>query len=132
MAITKFLKARSEILVIGLAGAWLTVHAAAGPFQFISALENSQTPTASGGGDSWLPLISPDGRYVLFASTANNLILQTNGRPVPTLNLPRMNVYLRDRTNGTTTLVSANFAGSGAGNGDSWPSDLSTDGRYAL
>src|SRR5262245_33411458 len=122
MAQTKFLKARLG-LVIGLAGMSFTVRAAAGPFQFISALQDSQPPTASGGGDSWLPIISPDGRYVLFASTANNLVLQTNGRPVPALNLPRMNVYLRDRTNGTTTLVSANFAASGGGNGDSWPSD---------
>src|SRR5262245_40538800 len=105
MIVTKFFRARG-LLVMGLAGAWLTVRAAAGPFQFVSALENSQPPTASGGGDSWLPIITPDGRYVLFASTANNLVLQTNGRPIPALNLPRLNVYLRDRTNGTTVLVS--------------------------
>jgi TolB protein len=45
---------------------------------------------------------------------------------------PRMNVFLRDRTNGTTTLVSLNVAGNGGGNDDSFPIELSTNGQYAL
>ena len=40
-------------------------------------------------------------------------------------------MFLRDRTNGTTTLVSVNLTGTGGGNGDSLPAALSANGRYA-
>ena len=106
-------------------------QAIGGTLQLISTVDPSQGPPPGGGGDSWAPILSPDGRYVLFASTANNLALNgTNALPL--LSPARMNVFLRDRTAGTTTLVSANLNGTGGGNGDSWPSTLSTNGRYAL
>jgi Tol biopolymer transport system component len=88
-------------------------------------------PPPTGGGDSWCPIVSPDGRYVLFASRADNLALGSNGvyRPlVP----PKVNVFLRDRTRGTTILVSVNISGTGGGNGDSAPTALSSNGQYAL
>lgn len=44
----------------------------------------------------------------------------------------RFNVYLRDRLNQTTTLVSVNLSGTGGGNGDSFPTGLSTNGQFAL
>ena len=89
--------------------------------------------TAFGGsGDSGAPIISPDGHYVLFASVANNLAVNSNSLPLPILIPPKLNVFLRDRTNQTTTLVSVNLAGAGGGNGDSLPTGLSDDGRYAL
>src|SRR5262249_10132676 len=72
------------------------------------------------------------GRYVLFASTANNLVLSSSNNPLPMIPLAKLNVFLRDRANGTTTLVSVNLAGTGGGNGDSVPTALSTDGRYPL
>jgi Tol biopolymer transport system component len=82
-----------------------------------------------GDGDSGLSIISPDGRFILFASTANNLTLTNNNLSV----LPcRFNVFLRDNLDGTTTLVSANQAGTGGGNGDSFPTGISMDGRFAL
>lgn len=79
-----------------------------------------------------MPIISLDGRYVLFASTANNLTLTSNSNPLPVLIPPKLNVFLRDRASNTTVLVSVNLARSGGGNGDSLPSGLSDDGRYAL
>jgi hypothetical protein len=88
-------------------------------------------PPPTGGGDSWSPILTPDGRYVLFASTANNLALGGNGVYQPLLP-PKINVFLRDRTNGTTILVSVNLSGTGGGNGDSIPTALSTNGQYAL
>jgi Tol biopolymer transport system component len=100
--------------------------------QLVSTPDPAQAPPAGGGGDSWAPIISPDGRYVLFASTANNLMLASNTNPLLTLLPPRMNVFLRDRTNGTTTLVSVNLSGTGGGNGNSWPSALSTNARFGL
>lgn len=86
-------------------------------------------PPAGGGGDSLNPVMSPDGRFVLFAGSANNLVPNTNR---PALSPPRVNVFLRDRLNGRTTLISANIAGTGGGNGDSTPIGVSTNGQFVL
>jgi Tol biopolymer transport system component len=102
------------------------------PLQIISTLDASTAPTVAGGGDSSNPFLSADGRYVLFASSANNLALTSSNTPLVPSRFQRLNVYLRDRTNGTTTLVSVNFAGTCGGDGDSIPAGLSADGRYAL
>ena len=104
-------------------------HAAVQP---VSVENEAFAPPAGGGGDSSSPILSADGRYVLFASLANNLAVSSNGIPIPTLLTPRMNVFLRDRTNGTTTLVSIDYAGTDGGNRDSWPSAISTNGQFAL
>jgi hypothetical protein len=106
------------------------LHLLGSPFQLVSTTHPSQIP-AGGGGDSITPALSSDGRYVLFASAANNLGLLSGTNPIPRLFPPRLNVFLRDRTNGTTTLVSVNAIGTGGGNGDSYPTGISTDGRYA-
>jgi hypothetical protein len=110
----------------------LCLSAAAGNLRPVSSLDSSQIPPAGGSGDSWTPVISSDGRYVLFASTANNLVLKTNSEPIPVLALPRLNVFLRDRSNSSTILVSANTSGTGGGNGDSIPVGISANARYAL
>jgi Tol biopolymer transport system component len=114
-------------LVAGLAS-----PALARPLQLVSVPDPAQRPPAGGGGDSYAPIISPDGRYVLFASTANNLVLTSNNAPIPLNVPPTLNVFLRDRTNQATTLVSVNLSGTAGGNGDSWPCGVSADGRYAL
>lgn len=122
----------------GRAALWLflfgvTAQAlAATSFQLVSGSDAGQPPPAGGSGDSCVPLLSPDGRLVLFASTANNLVLATNGLPIPTLPAAVFNVYLRDRSNATTVLVSVNLTGTAGGKGDSLPSGISSDGRYAL
>ena len=109
-------------------GGLLSVGAA--PFELISGRDAFQAPPSGGGGDSWGPILTPDGRYVLFASTANNLLLTSNNTALPIMGSPKLNVFLRDRTNGSTTLVSVNLKGVG-GNGDSIPTGISTNGRYA-
>ena len=43
--------------------------AQAQPARLISALDGSNHPAAGGGGDSYGPVLSPDGRFVVFAST---------------------------------------------------------------
>src|SRR2546423_11220086 len=101
-------------------------------FQPVSLLDGTQPSPAGGSGDSFVPVISADGRYVLFASTANNLVTVGNGNSIPALNLPRMNVFLRDRTGNATTLVSVNLSGMGGGNGDSFPVQISTNGQFVL
>jgi Tol biopolymer transport system component len=102
------------------------------PLQLVSVRDPSQGPPAGGSGDSATPIISPDGRYVLFASTANNSLLTTNDTPIPARFPAPLNVFLRDRTNGTTALVSVNLSGTAGGNGDSLPMGLSTNGQYAV
>ncbi len=99
--------------------------------QSVSKLDPGLAPSG-GSGDSAAPVISSDGRFVLFASTANNLLVTSNQSAIPGLFPPRLNVFLRDRLAGTTTLVSINSAGTGGGNGDSLPVELSTTGQYAL
>jgi Tol biopolymer transport system component len=100
--------------------------------QLVTTVDPVVGPPASGGGNSMNPIITPDGRYVLFASTADNLALTSSNTPFPAQSPPKINVFLRDRTNGTTTLVSINLAGTGGGNGDSIPIELSTNGQFAL
>jgi Tol biopolymer transport system component len=77
------------------------------------------------------PIFSADGRYILFASSADNLV-STNGSPLFRSVSGSLNVYLRDRTNKTTILVSVNTSGHGGGNADSIPAEISADNRYAL
>jgi Tol biopolymer transport system component len=76
--------------------------------------------------------MSPDARFVLFASTANNLVKLNPTNALPTSLQPRANVFLRNRSNGITALVSINLSNSGGGNGDSFPTGISPDGRFAL
>ena len=76
-------------------------------------------------GDSVAPWISADGRFVLFSSSASDLVPDDN-------NQLGVDVFLRDRASNTTVLVSANFSGAGGGNGNSLAGQVSTNGRYAV
>jgi Tol biopolymer transport system component len=74
-----------------------------------------------GDGDSQIPVISADGRYVAFYSEAANLVSgDTNGA---------QDIFVRDRQTGTTTLVSKSSAGV-FGDGISQMPTISEDGRY--
>jgi Tol biopolymer transport system component len=88
------------------------------------ALE-SVARTGSANGSNQQPRISADGRVVVFASMASNLIGAAGGGPVAS------QVMRRDRVTGTTTLVSHTPAG-GPGNGWSGQADVSGDGRYVV
>jgi WD40-like Beta Propeller Repeat len=97
--------------------------------QLVSTLGGQ--PSAGGNGESYLSMVTPEGRYVLFSSTANNLAPTNSDGPVPGLRMPRLNVFLRDRVAGTTTLVSVNPAG-GSADEDCEPRGVSTNGQYAV
>ena len=74
-------------------------------------------------GDSWseVPSISDDGRFVAFDSASSTLVPgDTNGR---------VDVFLRDRQQGTTIRLSVSSAGT-QGNMNSYFSTMSGDGRY--
>lgn len=66
---------------------------------------------------------SDDGRFVVFHSKADNL--------VPGDTNPDLDVYLRDRATGTTSLVSRGYGGL-AGSGNTAMADISGDGRFIV
>jgi len=67
------------------------------------------------------PSISPDGRFVAFESGASNLVGgDTNGA---------VDIFLRDRLNGSTERVSVDSLGA-EGNGGSSDSSISADARF--
>jgi Tol biopolymer transport system component len=108
---------------------WLLVMATLVPAtsaaQLLSA-RNPAIPLPAGGNDnSSAPSLSPDGRFVVFTSAANDLVPGGNS-------VSAVNVFLRDRTANTTVLVSGNWNGNGGGNGDSTAGQASTYGRYVV
>ncbi len=69
-----------------------------------------------------LPILSADGRFVVFESQADDLVANdTNGA---------RDVFVRDLAGGTTTLVSVARTGTGSGNGTSTVGGISADGRF--
>ncbi|MBN1888707.1 MAG: DUF11 domain-containing protein [Thermoflexales bacterium] len=72
-------------------------------------------------GDAYHPALSPDGRYVAFASSDDELVSSdSNGV---------LDVFVHDRTTGQTTRVSTSSTGS-ANDGDSYAPAISASGRY--
>lgn len=72
-------------------------------------------------GDSERAAVSADGRYIVFRSSASNLVTgDCNGSP---------DIFLRDTVLGTTTRISVGDNGQAANGVSSYPA-ISTDGRY--
>ena len=118
--------------IIALGVSFVALPSMAVSLQLLSQPDSSFAPSLSGGGDSTQPILSEDGRLVLFASTANNLAPATNNIPLQAPLYTCLNVYLRDRASNTTTLVSVNLTGTGGGDRDAWPAGISTNGQFAL
>jgi Tol biopolymer transport system component len=95
---------------------------------------STASPTAAGDDTSDSSGLSADGRYVVFSSLASNLVAGVNDQPVdPETGLPSRNqdVFLFDRTTGSTALVSRSAADpNAAANGDSLDPAISADGRW--
>jgi Tol biopolymer transport system component len=117
---------RSLVVAAGLLAMTMLVPLAkAVPVQLLSA-RNPSVPLPAGGDDnSVAPSLSPDGRFVVFTSAANDLVPGGN-------NFYSLNVFLRDRTSNTTVLVSGNLSGTGGGNGSSVPGQASTNGQFVV
>ena len=95
------------------------------PVEAVSVADPTLPRSASAGGDSLALALTPDGAFVLFTSTAGNLV--TNDHSTGFIDL-----FLRCRTNGAITLVSANATSTGGGNGDSVYASVTPDGRYVV
>jgi Tol biopolymer transport system component len=102
----------------------MVMSLAAGAAELVSVRNPAPFPTAASG-NSTAPRLSADGRFVLFSSSANDLVPGDNG-------YLGLDVFLRDRTSNTTILVSVNLNGTGGGNDHSMYSSISTNGRYVL
>jgi RHS repeat-associated protein len=81
----------------------------------------SQSGGVQGDGDSELPAVSADGRYVAFQSAASNLVV-----PDPSL---KDDIFVADRTTGALSLSSVSTSGV-RGDGHSFGAAISADGRY--
>jgi Tol biopolymer transport system component len=97
---------------------------------FVRDLKNGTTTLVSvnkdgsdsGASESSFPVISADGRFVAFQTSAGDLVAtDTNGKT---------DVFVRDLQHGTTTLVSVNKDGTDSGSGESLSNVISADGRY--
>ncbi len=87
----------------------------------IVELVSVSTSGIQGNNGSEFPSVSADGRFVTFSSLATNLVPgDTNGVP---------DVFLWDRSSGTTARLSVGLAGAEA-NGVSAPSLISSNGRF--
>jgi Tol biopolymer transport system component len=77
--------------------------------------------TNSGNGYSSGSAFSADGRFLVFSSSASDLVATDSNA--------RWDTFVRDLQSGTTTLVSANKDGTDSGNGHSDQPKISEDGR---
>ena len=91
------------------------------PGNTTTILVSRSTAGVAGSGGSLQSVVSSDGRYVAFASDSANLVSgDTNAS---------RDVFLRDRTLGTTIRASVSSTG-GQGSGASRAPSISADGRY--
>jgi Tol biopolymer transport system component len=99
------------------------LSATAAPAELLSVRNPLVEFPAGGNGNSTAPWVSADGRFVLFTSSANDLVTGDNG-------YLSLDVFLRDRASNVTTLVSSNLKGTGGGDDSSMFGSVSTNGRY--
>src|SRR5262245_23380339 len=91
--------------------------------QTSTLVSSAPRPSATGGGGSYQPVMSPDGRFVAFVSQANNLVVNDSSAP-------HLDVFLRDRVAGSIALVSVRTNGVGGGDDNSVGPSISADGRF--
>ncbi|MDR3378507.1 MAG: hypothetical protein P4M10_07465, partial [Verrucomicrobiae bacterium] len=104
----------------------------AGDLNWVSAPSSGFIPPSSGDNDSYFPIISGDGRYILFGSTADNLAVVAGNLPYRPGHPINRNVFLYDRVRGTNSLVSVDVTGTTGGSAHSLPVAISTNNQYAL
>lgn len=109
----------SGALVAGLVSSVTTLALVPGNNEAIDITTSGGTPSVGG---SYLDS-SQDGRFIVFASTATNLVSpSTNGQ---------RQIFVKDRLTNTTTLVSVSSSGV-QGNSTSMRSKISSNGRFVV
>ncbi len=75
--------------------------------------------------DASLADVSPDGRFAVFYSDADDLTVETDTND-------SRDVFVRDLTAGTTTLVSVDTTGTSTGDSQASDGSITPDGRYVF
>jgi Tol biopolymer transport system component len=119
------MKARFHFVWIAIGILVASRSSPAGPVQLVSRRDGAAPVSASGNDNSVAPWISADGRFVLFVSSAGDLVPGDYSRVA-------LDVFFRDRSSNSTVLVSAAFNGTGGGEGSSMYGGVSTNGRYVV
>jgi RHS repeat-associated protein len=85
----------------------------------------SAPASGAGGGNgiSSQPIFSADSRHLVFQSYATNLVSSISSSGI-------VNLFERDLTTNTTTLISISLDGKSEGNNNSGPAGVSADGRF--
>jgi hypothetical protein len=89
-----------------------------------TSLASVASDGSSANGDSTTPLLSADGRYVVFESKADNLVPGDTNRA--------SDIFVRDRWLGATLLISLNRSGTGPGNRASSRPTMAANGRTVV
>jgi len=108
-------------LVAGLT--FLTALGVAGGTSPSDLVTTGAIDAHSGAGDSSAPIVTPDGRFVVFLSSAGNLVTNDDNGTT--------DVFLRDRELGRTYLVSVGAAGRNANSASTSPS-VSSNGQFVV
>ena len=111
---------------------WLTLTFASallgGAFSLLGQIQpvaRPARPPTSGSGGSYTPSVTPDGRFVLFASQANNLVTNDD------LGI-HLDLFVRDLATRRTTLVSVSTNGHGGANGNCGLAALCSNGQFVV
>ena len=89
----------------------------------VSVLDTNAAPTGDTANSSHSPLITANGQFVFFTSTAGGLVAGiTNGTP--------QNIYRRDLSRKSTELASCGADGTSAANSDCWLPVMSSNGEW--
>ncbi|MGZ8927334.1 MAG: TolB family protein [Methylobacter sp.] len=91
---------------------------------FVRDLKAGTTTLVRGGGDTIFPVISANGRYVLFSSYDTDLVANDTNNS--------SDVFIHDLKTGVTSLVSVNSAGTASGNSTSDAPVISANGRMVV
>lgn len=105
-------------LIFSIVAAAGSVNAFAGQTTRVSV----STAGAAANGSVSAGVLSADGRYVVFQSTASNLVTGVTG----------LHVYRHDRTTGVTELVDLAAGSVNASAGPAFQPSVSADGRYVV
>ena len=127
-----FVNKRTIIFLLAIFASLLYVSPVSSVLSKVQYVSVRDDGTVAGGVEAFPPSITGDGRFVVFTSSANNLLTDSNGAVIPKPN-SFSDIYIKDMTTGKLSLLSSPQPVSSPivfGNGNSnWPT-ITPDGRY--
>ncbi len=85
--------------------------------------------TLAGGVDALPPSITDDGRFIVFASPANDLLQDADGNTIIEPGILDRDIFIKDMQTGALSLLSVSVNGGFANGESAWPT-ITPDGRY--